>query len=197
MRCSRLVILALFACWMAAGAVPHGAQAPPSATKPSAQVKPSVAERPIERLGWFVGGTWTAEEKTDDGGTLLVKLTCTWADTKQAILYKVLFESRGKETPQYDGMYVWNPEKKSFNLWQVNREGEVAEGSLTVNGEEMDQDVRVVHPDGSLHFLKAHYTRVNNDAFHFKAWFRLSESAEWQYALDIIYKRQPASAAPR
>ncbi len=67
------------------------------------------------------------------------------------------FVSSGKEIPQYDGMFVWHPGKKTLTLWQVNRKGEVAEGELTVNGEEMDQSVRVSHLDGSAHFLKAHY----------------------------------------
>ncbi len=150
---------------------------------------PPAAVNPLEQLAWFVGGTWTAEEKAPDGSSLLVKLNCFWADTRGAILFKVSFLSGGKETPQYDGMYVWHPEKKKFVLWQVNRKGQVAEGELTVNGEEMDQLVRVIHPDGSLHFLKSHYTRLNRDAFRFKALFRMSESAEWQDALDIVYKR--------
>ena len=181
--------LTMLVCTTAAGATAPRAQTTISGAQAPAAVKPAAAENPIERLGWIVGGTWTTEEKNDDGGTLTVKLVCTWAETRQAVLYKVSFEAGGKDTPQYDGMYVWNQEKKKFTLWQVNRKGEVAEGEVTVNGEEMDQLVRVVHPDGGLHFLKAHYTRVNQDEFRFKAWFRLSETAEWQDALDIVYKR--------
>ena len=154
---------------------------------------PGVAANPLEQIAWFVGGTWTAEEKASDGSTLLVKLNCRWADTRQAILFKVSFVTGGKETPQYDGMYVWHPGKKTLTLWQVNRRGEVAEGELTVNGDEADQVVRVSHPDGTAHFLKAHYQRLNNDAFRFKAFFRRSESDPWQDALDIVYRRQPAS----
>lgn len=191
MRLSKLVIFLLLMEVMAAGTMLLTAQTPATAPKPAAD------SRPIDQLSWFVGGTWTTEEKNGNGGTLLVKFTCTWAETKQALLYKVSFEADGKETPQYDGMFVWNPEKKAFNLWQVNRKGEIAEGTMTVNGNEMDQLVRVVHPDGGLHFLKAHYTHINQDQFQFKAWFRLSEAADWQDALDIVYKRPPASATVR
>jgi hypothetical protein len=186
---SRRVILRLFLLGFAMSTAALHGQTPIAAPQRPADGKPQAAARPIDQLGWLVGGTWTTEEKNDDGGTLLVKLTCKWAETRQAILYKVSFESAGKDTPQYDGMYVWNPEKQKFTLWQVNRKGEVAEGTVTVNGDEMEQLVRVVHPDGGMHFLKAHYRRTNPDSFHFKAWFRLSETAEWQDALDIVYKR--------
>ena len=155
--------------------------------------QPTPAPNPLDALGWLVGGTWTTQEKTDEGSPLLVRLNCKWSPTKNAILFDVNFLSAARETAQYDGMYVWHPGKGKFVLWQVNRKGEVAEGELTVNGTEMDQTVRVSHPDGKVHFLKAHYTRLDDDSFRFKAWFRLSESDPWQDALDIVYKRAPKS----
>jgi hypothetical protein len=153
----------------------------------------AAAARPIEQLGWLAGGVWTAEEPSDQGPPLVVHLVCHWSGTRNALLFQVTFLSEGRETPQYDGMYVWHPGKGRFVLWQVNRKGEVAEGELTVDGKEMDQTVRVAHLDGSAHFLKAHYTRIDDNAFRFKAQFRLSESAPWQEALDLVYKRQPGS----
>ena len=90
-------------------------------------------------------------------------------------------------------MFIWHSAKKKLTLWQVNRKGEVAEGELTINGSEMDQTVRVSHLDGESHFLKAHYRRLNNNAFQFTAFFRLSETAEWKDVLDIVYRRQPPS----
>ena len=153
--------------------------------------QPAPASNPLEALGWLAGGTWTTQEDGSSGPPLLVRLNCRWAPTKYALLFDVNFLSAGRETAQYDGMYVWHPGKGKFVLWQVNRKGEVAEGELTVSGEEMDQAVRVSHPDGKEHFLKAHYTRLDDDSFRFKAWFRLSESEPWQDALDVVYKRTP------
>jgi hypothetical protein len=150
-------------------------------------------QSPIEQLSWLVGGTWTAEEPSSEGPPLRVQLTCRWSSTRNAILFEVSFSSAGRETPQYDGMYLWHPGKRRFVLWQVNRRGEVAEGELTISGKEMDQEVRVVHPDGSLHFLQAHFMRMDDNAFRFQAHFRLAENAPWQDALDIVYRRQPGS----
>jgi len=156
-----------------------------------AQQSTAPAANPIEQLGWLVGGTWTAQEQADDGSPLLVRVNCRWSGTRNAILFDVNFLSGSRETAQYDGMYVWHPGKGKFVIWQVNRKGEVAEGELTVNGQELDQTVHVTHLDGSAHFLKAHYTRLDGNAFRFKASFRLSESAEWQDALNLVYKRNP------
>jgi hypothetical protein len=150
------------------------------------------AANPIEQLAWLVGGTWTTQEQNSDGPPLVVRLNCRWTGTRNAILFDVSFLSGDKETSQYDGMYVWHPGKGKFVLWQVNRKGEVAEGELTVNGQEMDQTVHVSHLDGSAHFLKAHYVRLNDNAFRFKASFRVSESDAWQDAVDLVYKRNPA-----
>ncbi|GEM_PF-4496417 len=180
MKSRRLAVCLVAVCAFVAGHGPVWAQSP------------ATPSNPLEQIGWFAGGTWTAEEKASDGSTLLVKMNCYWGDTRHALLFKVSFVAGGRETPQYDGMFVWHPGKKTLTLWQVNRHGEVAEGELTVNGEEMDQVVRVSHPDGGAHFLKARYQRLNNDAFRFKAFFRLAESDPWQDAVDVIYKRQPA-----
>jgi hypothetical protein len=149
-----------------------------------------VADGPLKKLGWLVGGTWVAEEKAADGSVLVVRLRCRWADTGHAILFRVGFVSNGgAETPQYDGMFVWHPGRNKLTLWQVNRKGEVAEGEVTGSGDEFDQVVRVSHPDGSVHFLKGHYRREKRDAFRFQAFFRTSETAAWRDALDLVYRR--------
>ena len=59
-----------------------------------------VAGSPLDQIAWFVGGTWTAEEKVSDGSALFVKLNCRWADTRNAIVFKVSFETGGSEMPQ-------------------------------------------------------------------------------------------------
>jgi hypothetical protein len=163
----------------------------PATARPQETSAP--APNPIQQLAWLVGGTWTTREQASDGAPPLeVRLDCRWSGTKNAILFDVSFFSAGRETPQYDGMYVWHPGKGKFVLWQVNRKGEVAEGELVLNGKEMDQTARVSHPDGSAHFLKAHYTRLDDNSFRFKAFFRLAESDAWQDALDVVYKRSPS-----
>jgi hypothetical protein len=161
--------------------------------QPGGAQQPSPPTNPLEPLAWLVGGTWTTEERSASGRPLVVRLNCRWSATKSAILYDVDFLSAGRETPQYDGMYVWHPGKGKIVLWQVNRKGEVAEGELTLNGKEMDQTVHVSHPDGTAHFLKAHYTRLDDNSFRFKAWFRVSESDPWQDAVDLVYRREPKS----
>jgi len=160
-----------------------------------AQQQPVQSPAPnlMEPLGWLVGGTWTAQEKNDDGSPLEVRLHCHWAPTRNAILFDVSFLTGGRETAQYDGMYVWHPAKGKFVLWQVNRKGEVAEGELTVNGKEMDQTVHVSHPDGKEHFLRAHYTRLDENSFRFKASFRLAETQPWMDALELVYTRAAGS----
>jgi hypothetical protein len=153
----------------------------------------SAAESPLRKLGWLVGGTWVAEEKAADGGVVVVRLRCRWADTGHAILFRVGFVGDGgDETPQYDGMFVWHPGRNKLTLWQVDRKGEVAEGEVTGSGDEFDQAVRVSHPDGSVHFLKGRYRREKRDAFRFQAFFRTSETAAWRDALDVVYRRLPA-----
>src|SRR5208282_6147112 len=187
--CGLSGVLLVLAAVPIAGRVPS--QASQTTAPAQAQQQPPQTNL-VDALGWMVGGTWTTQAKADDGFPLLVRLNCRWAPTRNAILFDVIFAVDGRETPQYDGMYVWHPGKGKFVLWQVNRKGEVAEGELVVNGKEMDQTVRVSHPDGKAHFLKAHYTRLDEDSFRFKASFRLAETDPWQDAVDLVYKRNPA-----
>ncbi len=145
---------------------------------------------PLEQIGWVVGGIWTAVEP-GDGKTpgTTVKLTCSWGETRQAILFRASYVTEGKDTPQYDGMYIWHPGKGKIVLWQVSRKGEVAEGEASVKDGGLHQEVRVSRPDGGVHFTRSDMVRLGADSFSFRAWFKPNEAAEWVQVLDLVYRR--------
>jgi hypothetical protein len=93
--------------------------------------------------------------------------------------------------PQYDGMYLWDPARNSLVLWQVNHKGEVLQATVIAGSGTIDQLSTVAHPDGTFHYLKSHLERTNDSTFHFKAFFRPSESAQWQPAVELDYHRRP------
>lgn len=161
----------------------------PAQHAPAAQPEPAPPEA-LAPLAWMVGGTWVGEEIGADGSPLRVLMKCRWSDTRNAILFDLAYDSAGKRTPQYDGMYLWHPGRKRLTLWQVNRRGQVAEGELQPSGNTFDQLVRVDHPDGRKHFLKVRFQLLDKDTFHFKGFFRLSEDAAWQDAVEVVYRRQ-------
>ena len=157
----------------------------------AAPAAPATSAEGIAPLAWMVGGTWVGEEPGAGGATLKVLMTARWAETRNAILFDVAFESAGKRTAQYNGMFLWHPGRKNLTLWQINRKGEVAEGEVFPSAEAIDQTVSVDHLDGTRHFLKVRYRLLDRDTFHFKGFFRLREDAPWQDAVEVTYRRQP------
>jgi len=183
--CAGLVLTSIILCERLAGAAV--ASAPDQST-----VRPN----PIQQIAWMVGGVWLAEEKTDGCTPTTMKLSFYWGKTKNSILYNLSVGSGANWEWQYDGMFVWRPDEKKIKLLQVDDKGEVAEGQLLVNSDEIEQTVRSVHPNGGAHFLKTHYTRVGADSFRIKAYTRSSEAEEWKPALDLLYRRRnPVTAA--
>ena len=157
----------------------------------AAPAVPATSAEGIAPLAWMVGGTWVGEEPGAGGATLKVLMTARWAETRNAILFDVAFESAGKRTAQYNGMFLWHPGRKKLTLWQINRKGEVAEGEVFPSAGVIDQTVSVDHLDGTRHFLKVRYRLLDKDTFHFKGFFRLREDAPWQDAVEVTYRRQP------
>src|SRR5262245_836599 len=132
------------------------------AASPKTPVVAKIEPKPldtIDAIGWFVGGTWITEEKQPDGTSLTVRLRCRWSGTRRAILYDLDFLSRGTATPQYDGVYYYDPDKRTIVSWQVNRTREIAHGVLTGTPNDLRQETRVSHPDGTEHFLQSRIER--------------------------------------
>ena len=165
-----------------------GAQAPAGAT--AAPPTPAAAAG-LAPLAWMVG-TWAGEEKGPNNTTLLVVINARWSETRHAIVFDVYFESGGTRTPQYDGMFLWHPANNKITLWQVNRQGQVAEGDMVTAdaGKTFDSMVRVAHVGGGQHFLKTHYKLLDADAFHFKGYFRVKDGEAWKDAVEVTYRRR-------
>ena len=175
--------------WLAVFLTSWLAGAPAAAGYSPQAAAPDAATR-LEPLAWLVGGTWTTEEPDAVGGRQRVFVRGRWAPTRSAILFDVSYESAGRTVAQYDGMYLWHPGRRALVLWQVNRKGEVNEGTLSVTpAGDLEQVSRTDHPDGSVHFTKVTYHRIGPDDFRFVALFRASEAQPWQPALDLLYHR--------
>ena len=100
----------------------------------SAQESP---ENPLDKLSWLIGGKWVADIKSPKGEALTVETTIEWTGHKKALKYSVVFKTTEAATPQYEGMYWWNPAKKRVSLLQIDRAGNMTEAlvrSRATNG---------------------------------------------------------------
>ena len=147
------------------------------------------APSPMDALAWMAGGKWTAEEK--DGDRLLrVEMNCRRSENRQAILFEVSYlTAEGRVVPQYQGMYVWHPVKKAFLLWQVNRDGNIAEGEMREEDGKWTQHSLVTESGGGTHELRTVMQRTGEDMLHLKGYFRAKETDSWTDAVDLIFRR--------
>lgn len=147
----------------------------------------STGENELEKLAWYVGGRWMMERNTADGSPMTVVVKFDWSDNKKALKYTISFQSKGKEVPQYDGLYWWHPAKKQLAMLQIDRRGEVTESLVTFDGDVMRQSNTLTRLDGTQQQQRVAVARNGDNEFTFKA--SVEKNGKWIEAVAFTYHR--------
>lgn len=148
---------------------------------------PADGDASLARLGWLVGGSWSAEVKSPDGAPLKIAFTPEWGGHRKTIKYTITMHAGGKTFTQYEGVYWWDPAKKRVNMLQVDRSGNVTESFVTFDGEVFRQDNTAIKADGTAGKQRIEFRRDGEDAFVFRA--EIQQGDKWQEAVKITYQR--------
>jgi hypothetical protein len=155
--------------------------------RPGPAQTPKDAANPLDRLAWAVGGKWIAEVKGTDDAPLMVEVTYGWASHKKAIKYVIVFKTKDKTIPQYEGWFYWHPGKKHLALLQIDRQGNVTESAVTIDGDKHKLENVLVRIDGTKQEQRGELLREGEDAFTFKAF--VPKDGKWVEAVAFKYKR--------
>ena len=144
------------------------------------------ANHPLAALAWCVGGTWVAQIGPPDGAPRTAECTFTWSDNGRVLKYTLAFKGPEGTEPRYEGMYFWHPGKKQIAMVQVDREGNVTEAVVKVEGNTMTQDNIATHADGTSQPQRVVVEHMA-DTFALRATVKQGE--EWTQVLRLNYRR--------
>ena len=149
-------------------------------------VRARVSDPPgLERIGWLVG-TWRADAVASDGSLETTEATYEWASHGRAIRYSLVRKGERDETT-LEGICGYHPGKERLVLWEVDGEGNVTEGVLTVNEAGQSHDETIYALDGSILPVRAEILREGEDAFRFQA--LVEKDGDWALVFERTYRR--------
>jgi len=147
----------------------------------------AIAESPLAGVAWLVGGTWVSDVKeAQDGSVTHVENHISWAPNHQAIQFVTDFNGK----PHYNGMYMYDPAKKTVNFYYTSSEGQLTVGTSTPDADRktLRQEFDVIQPNGGTGHLRSTMVRDGNDAYLFTVFAQ--QSGEWKQLFQITYKRK-------
>lgn len=134
-----------------------------------AAVEESPAKAPASSLApvaFFTAHEWDAKlPDSPDGKKMSIHARFTWAENRQAIRISNQFVIDGKPTPYIDGLYFWNPERRSIMFVYSDAKGSLYEGTVRLEEGKLVHEFQEIHPDGKIDALLARVTPHGTDSW--------------------------------
>ena len=114
---------------------------------------------PLAPLAFFTAHEWDAKlPDSPDGKKMSIHARFTWAENRQAIRISNQFVIDGKPAPYIDGLYFWNPEKRTIMFLYSDAKGSLYEGTVRLEEGKLVHEFQEIHPDGKIDLLLARVT---------------------------------------
>lgn len=114
---------------------------------------------PLAPVAFFTAHEWDAKlPDSPDGKKMSIHAHFTWAENRQAIRISNQFVIDGKPTPYIDGLYFWNPEKRTIMFLYSDAKGSLYEGTVRLEADKLVHEFQEIHPDGKIDLLLARVT---------------------------------------
>lgn len=129
-----------------------------SVEKPAA----SPHESDLAALEWMTHGTWHAEFTTPDGKPFVIDNEIRWAETRTSIVFTARFNGH----VNYNGIYVWDPQRQKLRFFYTAANGEFTEGEATASVEGLVQNFTIASAKG-VEKLHSTVTRKGENQYDF------------------------------
>ena len=126
----------------------------------------AVALNHLEPLAFLAGHEWEAKLPAKPDGTqpsIIARLS--WSENHQAIRISNSFNVAGKSIPYIDGLYTWNPQKKSIMFIYVDAGGTLTQGLVNIADGVLVHEFQTADSDGKIGHYRARATPQGVDAW--------------------------------
>lgn len=168
----------------------------PAVTKQEATARADVAPNPMRQLAPFAG-KWRANIEANNGNPpMRVDVDMKWAENHRAISFEVWFTELGakpKRAPEYSGVYLYDPAKKAFMMYQVNSKGDLSTGRIEGDGKNFTQKTHVDRMNGTTQEQDSVIV-FDDDKNAFNWRVSVQKDGQWVEAVKLRYERVKTSA---
>lgn len=133
-------------------------------------------------------GTWTGQGKAEDGANFKSKLTFEWTLDRNFIRVNNVLTTGGESQLFAETIYGWQPVFKRVVFWSFDRDGNINEGSATLEGGVLQHEWRSFTRSGEIRDWKSEWSSDG----HNTATFTLFEpkEGEWEKSFTMTYSRK-------
>lgn len=94
----------------------------------------SAPVRPIDSLGWLVGGVWSADASALGGSVTRIDTRYEWTPNRSFIRFTTDFVSGSGVNPHYAGDLFYDPTGQSLMIWYMDETNAITSGHMSVDG---------------------------------------------------------------
>ncbi|HTP68010.1 MAG TPA: hypothetical protein VMJ35_03835 [Dongiaceae bacterium] len=149
--------------------------------------KPKAA-KPIDPLAWLVGGVWIADASMMGGNMVRIETRYVWADNNEFIRFTTHFVAKDRTLNNYDGQFFWDPAANLLRMWYMSARGEVTEGPITIEGDNLRFDFHGTNFEDKPADLRVTLLRKNNDLYTWQLQEKASDGS-WKDMAKLEYAR--------
>ena len=143
---------------------------------------------PIEKLGWLVGGVWTAAGPQLGPHMQRIETRYQWSDNHSYIRFTTHFVTDSAEIHRYDGNFFWNRAQSTLAMWYMDAHHDITEGPMTVDGDRWQMSFHGQDFSGKDASFRVEVSRKSNDLYR---WSLLQSSGDtWKELLALDYARK-------
>lgn len=103
----------------------------------------STPVRPIDKLGWLVGGVWIADASKLPGGLARIESRYDTAADGAVIRFTTRFlDLNNKVDNSYAGNLFFDPNAKSLAMWYIDSQNQITQGLMAVEGDRWTMSFR-------------------------------------------------------
>lgn len=140
--------------------------------------------RPIQGLGWLVGGVWVATASSQDRSR--VETRYEWAPNGAFIRFSTTFVNKGRSFVNYSGNFFAasaEPDAK-LSMWYMDAHNEIVSGPVILAGSGWSS----TFSDSGSNY-RVQITRKTHDLYHWALSKEVGTSWKPQFGLDFVRQK--------
>jgi hypothetical protein len=150
----------------------------------------SGSTRPIDQLGWLVGGVWSADASSLGGGLERIDTRYEWTPNGSFIRLTTNFVTKGVATPRYAGDLFYDPSEGTLEVWYMDDSNSITHGPMKADGTKFTLSFSgpgdIVGVSGSVNY-DVEILRTSPDSYQWTLFADVSNQQKKVFGL--VYRR--------
>jgi len=147
-------------------------------------------QKPLEAVGWLVGGQWESTAKLPDGRPIETRTVWSWGPARQSMRGRTYVRNGDEEVLQYETVIYWHPQRKRVESVTWALLGPVTRGTGTIEGNKLTLE----QPAKQFPAMKSVWKPDPEDRDRYEGINFWKQGGEWREVMSAASVRKPEKA---